>query len=307
MVASRPDQAPAHVLRAYLDHLRVERGASPHTLAAYRRDVMRVFAHAGIAPGRLEDRTALQLLREPLLLRFLAAERRAGAAARSVARRMSALRGFLEFASSLGVPGLGWSNRIPTPAARTTLPHVWSREAMARLLASISGPTPADLRDRALLELVYATGARVQEACSLRREDVRLDDGVVRLLGKGGKERWVPFGEAARVALRRWLDEGRAGWARESEHVFVSRTGRPLDRHRVFRLLRARAAAAGFSTPPSPHTLRHSFATHLLAGGADLRAVQELLGHASVQTTQIYTHVDADKLRRVHQRYHPRA
>jgi integrase/recombinase XerD len=161
---------------------------------------------------------------------------------------------------------------------------------------------------------MYATGARVQEACDWKVSDLRLADGVARCVGKGRKERWVPLGKVAVAAVKRWLAQGRPrllagskGRAAEgSDRLFVSRTGAPMDRHRVFRLVKARALAAGVPGRVSPHVLRHSFATHLLSGGADVRAVQEMLGHADVQTTQIYTHVDRDRLKGVHRKHHPR-
>jgi integrase/recombinase XerD len=162
-------------------------------------------------------------------------------------------------------------------------------------------------RDRALLECLYATGARVQEACDWRVGDVRIADGVVRCVGKGRKERWVPLGGPAAAAVADYLQRARPALDRRgSDRLFLSRAGRALDRHRVFRMLRGRAARAGIAGRTSPHVLRHSFATHLLAGGADLRVVQTLLGHQSVATTEVYTHVDSDRLKTVHRKYHPR-
>lgn len=288
-------------LQAWLDHLQVERGVSPNTMIAYERDVRAVLQATGA------ERTLKHLTRDGLLS-WLHAERRSRRAPASVARRLAALRGFVRFALSVG-----WLRVDPTeglgPGRRPQdLPRVLSRAAVERLLRAVQGERPIDLRDRALLEALYATGARVQEACDWTQTDLRLEERLVRCVGKGRKERWVPLGEPAVDAIRNWLATGRPAVDRgTSDALFLSRSGRPLDRHRVFRLLRARAAAAGLDGELSPHTLRHSFATHLLAGGADLRTVQELLGHASVRTTQLYTHVEDERLKSVHKRFHPRA
>jgi integrase/recombinase XerD len=294
-------RTPADMLAAWLDHLRVERGLSPNTLAAYERDVRQILTAVGAT------RRELARITKEALYAWLSAERDAGAAPSSTARRLAAMRGFLAFARSLGAleqdPTAGLaSGRRPAP-----LPKVLSRPSVERLLASIPAHGTLNLRDRALLEALYATGARVEEACSWRHEDLDLDRGLVRCFGKGRKERWVPLGGPAREALRAWLDAGRPALDRNtSDRVFLSRGGRPLDRHRVFRLIRQRAAVAGLDGRISPHVLRHSFATHLLEGGADLRAVQEMLGHASVATTQVYTHVESERLKAIHRRCHPR-
>jgi integrase/recombinase XerD len=299
-----PPPSPDEVLDAWLDTLRVEANASPHTIAAYRRDVRAVFAALPAA-----ERASVDRVTRAGLLGWMRDERARRRAPSSTARRLAALRGYFRFAASIA--------RLPSdPTAGLAggktgerLPRVLSRAAVASLLeAPVSrGDGALALRDRALLECLYATGARVQEACDWTRDDVRLDDGVVRCVGKGRKERWVPLGAPAAAAVRAYLAGGRPALDRgASDRLFLSRTGRPVDRHRVFRMLRARAATAGAPSRVSPHVLRHSFATHLLSGGADLRAVQELLGHASVQTTEVYTHVDRDRLKSVHRKYHPR-
>jgi integrase/recombinase XerD len=307
-MTSAAPRDPASVLDAWLDHLHVERAASPNTLAAYRRDVVAALEFAGIARSRFGSPGALAGLDPEAVLRWLREERRRGRAASSTARRLAALRGYVRFALSLGAIARDPTAGLPAGKPWERLPKVLSRAQVDALLSSIRGAAPLDLRDRALLEALYATGARVQEACDWVPGDLRLRERVARCLGKGGKERWVPLGEAAARAVKAWLDEGRGRLDQgRSDRLFLSRTGRSLDRHRVFRLLRARALAAGQAGRLSPHVLRHSFATHLLAGGADLRAVQDLLGHASVRTTQVYTHVDRDRLKSVHRRYHPRA
>jgi len=299
---------PEGVLQAWLDHLHVERGASPNTLAAYAGDVRAVLQACGLEAAAWHRAGALRCLTGASLLRWLRAAREQGTAASSIARRLAAVRGFARFAVSLAALDADPTAGLPTGRRWERLPKSLSRPQVDRLLGSIHGERPTDVRDRALLETLYATGARVQEACDWRLEDLRLPDRVLRCIGKGRKERWVPLGEDAAAALLAWLDGARPRLDRAgSERLFLSRSGRPLDRVRVFRMLRERARSAGLSAELSPHTLRHSFATHLLEGGADLRVVQELLGHASVQTTQVYTHVDRERLKKVHRTYHPRA
>jgi len=298
---------PEGVLQAWLDHLEVERGASPHTLAAYAGDVRTVLGACGLARARWAIDGALDCMTGAGLLGWLRLEREKGRASATIVRRLAAVRGFARFAMSLGALADDPTTGIPQGRRWSRLPPTLSRGQVEHLLGSISGARPLDVRDRALLETIYATGARVQEACDWRLEDLRLTDRVMRCVGKGHKERWVPIGEGAVAALQPWLEDARPRLDRAaSERLFLSRSGRPLDRVRIFRMLRERAAQAGLATDLSPHTLRHSFATHLLEGGADLRSVQELLGHASVQTTQIYTHVDRKRLKRVHTRFHPR-
>ena len=300
-------QDPEGLLAAWLDHLQVERGASPNTLAAYGRDVRIVLGAAGLSEQDLFADGALARISPERLLRWLRTERKAGRAGSTLARRLAAIRGFLRFASAHGVIEGEPTAGLPVGKTWERLPKVLSKASVDALLASIPVDSALGLRDRALLECLYATGARVQECCDWRLEDVRLEQRVIRCIGKGRKERWVPLGEPAAEAIQRWLDDGRPDLDRAgADRLFVSKSGRPLDRHRVYRLLQERVAAAGLTVDCSPHTLRHSFATHLLSGGADLRAVQELLGHASVQTTQVYTHVDRERLKEVHKRFHPR-
>ncbi len=304
-MTTAPPNDPQLLLEAWLDHLQVERGASPHTLAAYRRDVASLLHTLARSADSGRD---LRLLSPQMLLRWLGQQRQAGHAPSTVARRMAAVRGYIRFALSLGVLGSDPTLGLPVGGTWQRLPKTLSQQTVSALLAALPTRRPLDRRDRALLETLYATGARVQEACDWRLEDLRLADRVLRCIGKGRKERWVPLGEEAALALKAWIQDDRPALnPHGSDRIFLSRGGRPLDRHRVFRLLAARAAAAGLREAPSPHALRHSFATHLLEGGADLRAVQELLGHASVETTQIYTHVDRQRLKRVHTRFHPRA
>jgi site-specific recombinase XerD len=295
------------VIPAWLDALRVEGGASPHTVAAYGRD-----AHAVVAALPPAQRERVDRVTRDGLLRWLHEERRAGRAPSSVARRLAAFRSLMRFAPSMTPIANDPTAGLPRGKMPRRLPKVLPRGAVTALLedSGTGGGASAAairLRDRALVECLYATGARVQEACDWTPDDVRLEDGVVRCVGKGRKERWVPLGKPAATCVRRWLAEGRPALDRgRCDRLFLSKAGRPLDRHRAFRMLKTRAAAAGVAARVSPHVLRHSFATHLLSGGADLRAVQEMLGHARIATTEVYTHVDSERLKGVHRKHHPR-
>ena len=297
------DPHPEQILAAWLDHLLVERAASPNTLVAYAGDVRAVLADLGVPdrPGALRKVTRAKLLA------WLGTQRKGPRKSSSTARRFTALRGYLGFASSMGALDGDPTGGLPVTRSWERLPKVLGREASERIVHAFDGPRPMDLRNRAILEALYATGARVQEVCDWTLRDLKADLGVIRCVGKGRKERWVPLGDPALEALAIWLRDGRPPMARAgSDALFLSRTGRPLDRHRIYRLVREAAKRAGLRLSPGPHVLRHSFATHLLEGGADLRAVQELLGHASISTTQVYTHVDGKRLKRVHTKFHPR-
>lgn len=285
----------------------MERAASPHTLEAYARDVCAVLTACGIDDKRMDAGGALDRVTPERLLVWLRAERKADRAPSSIARRLTAFRGYIRFAHGLGVVAADPTAGLPVGRRWERLPKVLSRDIVEALLSSIPQERPLDARDRALLESLYATGARVQEVCDWELTDLKLDLRVVRCVGKGRKERYVPLGQPAADALTVWIETARPGLdVGGATHVFLSKSGRPLDRHRVYRILQERSLAAGVAGGSSPHTLRHSFATHLLAGGADLRAVQELLGHANIQTTQVYTHVDRDRLKSVHRKFHPR-
>ncbi len=234
-----------------------------------------------------------------------------GAYARStVARKLSVVRSFLAFCEENGLIEASPAAGVASPKLPKRLPQVLSPEQVAQLLETIGGTSPLELRDRALFELVYSSGLRCQEALDLELRDVSFDRREVRAKGKGRKVRVIPIGELALDALERYLCEGRTQLVTDvmqEDHVFVSRNGRPLSSSDVQRRLARYLARAGAPLGTSPHTLRHSFATHLLEGGADLRVIQELLGHSSLRTTQIYAHVSAAHLRRTYRRAHPRA
>jgi integrase/recombinase XerD len=301
----------ARAVDAWLTHLDVERGVSRHTLSAYRRDLARwtgFLDSAGIQ--RPED------VRERDVTEFLSRLREgdsehAPLAASSAARTLVAVRGLHRFLALEGVLDTDPARRVSPPRTPARLPKAIPVEDVERLLEAASvGDTPASLRDRALLELLYGTGARISEAVGLDVDDVERDDGVVRLRGKGGKERIVPMGSYATAALSAWLVRGRPVLATRGSGtpaLFLNTRGSRLSRQSAWSVLRTCAERASVEGHLSPHTLRHSFATHLLEGGADVRVVQELLGHASVTTTQVYTLVTVQRLREVYAQSHPRA
>jgi integrase/recombinase XerD len=288
---------------AFLDQLRTARRLSPHTLDAYSRDLA---DYAGFARGQgLTDwNSASATLVDGYLVSLL----KRGLAGATVARRRSALRGFHAFLAGVGVAGEDPFARLPASRAERRLPGALAIEDIERLLAQPAGETPLALRDRAMLELAYASGLRVSEVCGLERRGVDFESRTVSVSGKGRRERVVPFGRAAERAVREYLERARPVLAARARHdfLFVNARGGHLSRMGFWKILRGHARSAGIAARVHPHALRHSFATHLLAGGADLRVVQELLGHASVTTTAIYTHLDRGYLREVHRTFHPR-
>lgn len=293
-------------LDTYLRHVTIERGLSEHTISAYRRDL----------GGYLEWLDAASIvdtaeITPAVVGRFIADRSSAdpAPAATSLARLQSSVRGWHRFLAREGIEGDDPSGRLRPPKAPQRLPKALTIDQVERLLAAPSGDDPLGIRDRALLELLYATGARVSEAVGLDVDDLAHGD-VLRLRGKGSKERIVPIGSFARTAVDAYLTRVRPGLAakgRASARLFLGARGAPLSRQSAWLVIRAAAEQAQITAEVSPHTLRHSFATHLLQGGADVRVVQELLGHASVATTQIYTHVSVDTLRDIYATSHPRA
>ncbi len=301
-------------MRSYLDHLTVERALAANTLSSYRRDLdryLRMLAAAGVAE------LATVSVRD--VAAHLAALRAGDGAhpplsAASAARAASAVRGLHRFAVREGLAPHDPAREVRPPALPRRLPKALDVSQVERLLAAAGDDSPLGLRDRALLELLYGTGARISEAVGCAVDDLDLADGTVLLHGKGGRTRLVPVGGYARDALDAYLVRGRpslVGRGRASPVVFRNARGGPLSRQSAWTILRRAAVRAGLPvTGPqavSPHTLRHSCATHLLDGGADIRVVQELLGHASVTTTQVYTLVTVDRLREVYATAHPRA
>ncbi len=294
-----------HHIEPFLDFLALERGLKPRSCAAYRSDLKRFLAY-------LEDRAAAAGTRrvDHMLLREYAAHlHREGMAPGSIRRAQSALRAYFGFLAAEGIVAENPSDRMDRPAVGRKLPEFLSRDEAARVMEAVDPDSPAYWRDRAVLELLYATGMRVSELTGLRIVDLDLEHASCLVFGKGGKARLVPVGSTAVDVVERYLRSVRPSVDRGlgKGTVFLNQRGTPLSRMSVWTIVTRAASRAGIKRRISPHTLRHSCATHLLEGGADLVAVQELLGHADVSTTQIYTHLDREHLRRTHQRYHPRS
>ena len=290
-------------LDQFLNLLLVEKGLSAHTLDAYGRDLARYLeflAESGIRTPKAVTPTAI--------LGYLGHLRESGLAPRSRARKLTAVRMFHKFLFAEGMTATNPAALIESPKAPRLLPHALSPAEVERLLAAPAGIEPRDRRDRAMLETLYATGLRVSELVGLRLSDLQLDVGYVRVFGKGSKQRIVPLGEIASDELRLYLADGRPLLAGKGSdpRIFLNRAGKGLTRQGFWKIIKRRAAEAGIIKDISPHTLRHSFATHLLENGADLRSVQTLLGHVDISTTQIYTQVTRERLRRIHERHHPR-
>jgi integrase/recombinase XerD len=286
---------------AWLDHLAAERGLAPNSIAAYRRDLDTL--RRGL-PGRGLDAASDDDLRAAL--RRMRSE---GKSPRSVARFLVAVRGFYAWLQAEGAVADSPAARLDSPRRWVTLPKVLDGPDVVRLLAAPDRTSPRGLRDVAMLEVLYATGLRVSELTALRLSDLHLDAGYVRCVGKGSKERVVPIGGEAAAALRAYLAEGRPALLAgvRSEVLFIGRRSTGITRQGFWKLIKLHARRAGIRASISPHVVRHSFATHLLENGADLRVVQTLLGHADVSTTQIYTHVNRERLRRLYEDFHPRA
>jgi integrase/recombinase XerD len=303
--------APASVVRGYLDHLAVERGVAANTLSSYRRDLARYLDHLdGLAVKSIADVGASTI--SGFLAHLRAGdEDHPALSASSAARAVIAVRGLHRFALRDGLVAVDVSAEVRPSAPPRRLPKAISVEDVERLLDSAGyAGTALALRDRALLEILYGTGARISEAIGLDIDDLDLVDKTVLLRGKGGKQRRVPVGSFAARAVSAYLSQSRPELVRNgtgTPRLFVNSRGGPLSRQSAWAVLRAAAERAGLANGLSPHTLRHSFATHLMEGGADVRVVQELLGHASVTTTQIYTLVTVDTLREVYASAHPRA
>jgi integrase/recombinase XerD len=298
---------PGDVVEAFLHHMAVERGSAANTLQAYRIDLARYLDH--LSARRIDD---LAAVREADVAAFVPALRSAplNLAASSAARALAAVRGLHRFAVRDGLVPDDVAREVAPPALPTRLPRTLTIDEVEQLLAGCIGDGPSALRDRALLELLYSTGARISEAVGIDRDDLDAGARTVLLRGKGGKQRIVPVGRPALAAVDAYLVRARPALAargRGSPALLLNARGARLSRQSAWHVLRGAADAAGLAADISPHTLRHCFATHLLAGGADVRVVQELLGHASVTTTQVYTHVTVDTLREVYATSHPRA
>jgi integrase/recombinase XerD len=289
--------------KTFLDYVRVERGLSENTLDAYRSDVSRYLQflteHAGIAGP--DDVMAEDVVDHLLHLKD------SRLSSRTIARHLSSIRLFHRFLLSENVARHDPTSDFDSPKIWRKLPTVLSPSEVDRLIAVPRPDSFRGVRDAAMLELMYSAGLRVSETVTVTVTDLNLREGYVRCRGKGDRERIVPIGAVAETKLSRYLNERTQAKGAESDVLFLTRLGRGFTRRGLWKLIKQLARRARIQKSISPHTLRHSFATHLLEGGADLRAVQEMLGHADISTTQIYTHVGHDRLKQVHARYHPRA
>jgi integrase/recombinase XerD len=285
------------------DYLTLEQGTSPRTLEAYRRDVERLVEYATTKGAALPVDITSRMLRE-----FIYYLKDIGLSPASIRRGISAVRTYFKFLLADGVVARDPTERLETPKRWRTLPEVLTVDEIDRLLAAPNLDDPLVFRDRAMLELAYGAGLRVSEWITLGVRDLILEEKLVRVFGKGSKERLVPIGRSAIGAIATYIRELRPHLEKGQGKgiLFLNARGEPLTRMGAWKILRRYVERAGITKTVSPHTLRHSFATHLLEGGADLRAVQEMLGHADISTTQIYTHVDREYLRSVHRKYHPR-
>jgi integrase/recombinase XerD len=290
-------------LDLFLNYLVVEKGLAKNTLDAYGRDLARYLDY--LAERKLNQPDDI---RPPDIIQFLGRLKQQGLSPRSRSRALVALRVFHRFLLQERLASHNPVTRIEAPKTLNPLPKTLSQSDVERLLQSSRGETPLGLRDKAMLELLYATGLRVSELIGLKIDDLQMDAGYLTAFGKRSKQRLVPMGETAVEAIRNYLGLGRSHLNRQhnSRYLFLNRSGDGLTRQGFWKMIKRRAREAGILKNISPHTLRHSFATHLLENGADLRSVQTMLGHADISTTQIYTHVTRERLRRIHEQFHPR-
>ncbi|HEV2351899.1 MAG TPA: site-specific tyrosine recombinase XerD [Terriglobia bacterium] len=290
-------------LKLFLDYARVEKGLASNSIESYRRDLVEFVGFTGHA-----RRTLTKINREDIR-NFLASLYQRGLGGRSVARHLVAVRNFFRFLLHEGKIEEDPTARIDAPQFAHSLPKYLDTSEVEALLLQPDTSLPAGLRDKAMLELLYATGMRVSELVHLRWEDIQLTLGVLRCLGKGGKERLIPIGKSALQVVEAYAKEGRPKLAKKSgvPNFFLNQRGGPLSRVGFWKIMGRYGRAAGITTPLAPHMVRHSFATHLLERGADLRSIQLMLGHSDISTTQIYTHVVKERLKQVYQTHHPRA
>jgi integrase/recombinase XerD len=302
--SAKPEKTPFFLtyLPIFLDYLAVEKGLAKNSLSAYQTD-LRHFGHF------LQDaKVSLEDVQRIHIVKYFQSLRGAGISARSVARALAALRGLFRFLGAERHLKHDPTENLENPKLWSTLPKTLHASEVEALLGAPEGDTPDGLRDRAMLELLYATGLRVSELIHVKRDDLVLDAGFLRTIGKGSKERIVPFGDSARDTILTYIERARPSFDKHADaHLFLTNRGRPMTRQTFWMKIVKYARLAGISTHISPHTLRHSFATHLLENGADLRSVQMMLGHSDISTTQIYTHISRARLQKLYETYHPRA
>jgi len=292
------------LLDQFLNHLSLEVGLSANTIDSYGRDLKRYIKF-------LQDKKvdSVNRITEKHIANFISLLSRKGLAANSIARKLSSLRRFHKFLVTEGHSDTNPAGALESPKLWRKLPSVLDTEEMKKLLRKPTLNIPLGLRDRAILEFLYATGVRISELIHIKRKDILSEVELVRVIGKGQKERIIPIGKIALRSVKRYLQEARPTLAKQNseDFLFLNRRGGPFSRMGLWKILRKYVTQAGIKKKVSPHTIRHSFATHLLKAGADLRAVQEMLGHADISTTQIYTHLDREYLKQEHRDYHPRS
>lgn len=291
-------------IERFIDYLAVERGLAPNTLESYQRDLSSFLSYLQSLPH-----TGLLECKRADIVSYLYHLQVSGKANSTISRNLASLRSFFHFLLRESAIVLDPTLHVNTPKIEKRLPKVLSVNEVEKLLCGPDGVTPAGSRDKAMLELLYATGIRVSELVSLKLEDVNLSTGFLRCMGKGSKERIIPIGSLAQQTLMHYLSFGREQFVRDhdAQALFLNHHGEPMSRQGFWKILKKYSRSAGILSEITPHTLRHSFATHLLERGADLRAVQEMLGHADISTTQIYTHVTRSRLKDVYASAHPRA
>ena len=289
---------------AFLDYLTVERGLAENTRVAYRTDLAQFVE---FIQRRGVDK--MNRVRHQHITEFLMDRRKHDVSPRSLARQLSTLRMFYRFLVREKLLAENPTQSVDSPRLWRTIPNALTYDEVERLLAAPAAHTKLGLRDKAMLEFMYATGLRVSEVARISLSDVNFDAGFLRIVGKGSKERIVPVGKQAAACIRRYLQEARPSFVRRGQRseIFISTRGGSLNRKTIWHLVKKYAHAAGIAKHITPHTLRHSFATHLLENGGDLRVIQEMLGHTDISTTQIYTHVDQRRLKETHYRFHPRS
>lgn len=294
---------PLACVDLFMNYLAVERGLARNTLEAYGRDLNRFLLFM-----EKEQISDLEQITSTVIVAYLGRLAKEGLSPRSRARALVALRMFHKFLAAEGITRENPATRVRLPNTIRSLPHVLTFPEVERLLAVAGEETPLVLRDRAMLELLYATGLRVSELVGLRFQDLEMAGGYLRAFGKRNKQRLVPMGESSVEALQIYLQRGRGRLCKSGsgDHLFLNPFGKNLTRQGFWKIIKRRAREAGIPKNITPHTLRHSFATHLLENGADLRSVQMMLGHADISTVQIYTHVTRERLRKIHEQFHPR-
>jgi len=298
------NQAPMdRMATLYLDYLTIEKGLSENSIQAYASDLADYLAF--LEENSITDPVDADAT---VILAWLIRLTRKGLSARSRARHLISIRGFYKYLTAENMIATSPVKEISIPKTGQSLPKIISVTDVEALIMAGDPKTHKGLRNIAMLEVMYGAGLRVSELISLRHQDLNLDAGLVRVMGKGSKERIVPIGNPAKNAVREWMEKGRPGMLKQmiSPYLFVARAGNPMTRQGFWKIVKKYALEAGLSQGITPHTLRHSFATHLLEGGADLRSVQTMLGHSDISTTQIYTHISRDYLVRQHRKFHPR-